>query len=75
MLEPEKHGFCLAEISRVQGSGTRVTPKALVAVTTADDRTCGVLSGYLDMCLMPHGCMCLMAVLILILGVSPTIWY
>ena len=44
MLEPEKHGFCLAEISRVQGSGKRVTLKALVAVMTADSRTCGVLS-------------------------------
>ena len=44
MLQPKKHGFRLAEISRVQGSGTRVTPKALVAVMTADDRTCGVLS-------------------------------
>ena len=75
MLEPKKHGFCLAKISRVQGSSKRVTPKALVAFTTADDWTCGVLSCYLDMCLMPHGCMCLMAVLILVLGVSSTIWY
>ena len=75
MLEPKKQGFCLAEISRVQGSGTRVTPKALVAVMTADDRTCGMLSVILDMCLMPHGCLCLMVVLILVLDVSPTIWY
>ena len=75
MLQPKKHGFCLAEISRVQGSGTRVTPKALVAVMIADDGTCGVLSVILDMCLMPHGCLCLMAVLIWILDVSPTIWY
>ena len=43
----KKHRFCLAEISRVQGSGKRVMLKALVAVTTADSRTCGVLSCYL----------------------------
>ena len=53
----------------------RVTLKALVAVMTADDRTCGVLSLILDMCLMPHGRLCLMAVLLLILGVSPTTVY
>ena len=44
MLKPKKHGFHLAEISRVQGSSTRVTLKALVAVMIADCWTCGVLS-------------------------------
>ena len=46
MLEPKKHGFCLAVISRVQGSSKRVTLKALGAVMTADDWTGGVLSCY-----------------------------